>query len=70
MVDKEIYQMTKTSLGLAPASVRQRVRRFCDQGYLELLGDGYRVTDLAIRKFGFPIPGSAPNENDGAPTHH
>ena len=50
--DKEICTRANPIVDLAITSVRQRIRSFCDQEYLEQIGERYRVTDLAIKKFG------------------
>lgn len=49
--EERIHQMVRPDLGLALTSVRQRVRHFSEQGYLEITSEGYRVANMAIEKF-------------------
>jgi hypothetical protein len=70
----DIHGEVRPDMGLAYASVRERVRRFTEEGHLERNGDKFRVTDTAAARFKLlslsqtnsapPVDGGAVNGSD------
>jgi hypothetical protein len=72
LTEAMIYRMAKSAMGLAQSSVKQRIRRFVEQGFLETDDEGaYRVSALAINRFSLrPLPDEVPGDDEVPEVRH
>jgi hypothetical protein len=61
---QQFYLLTRGRLGLAEASVRERLRQYAAAGFLIETGGRYVVSDFAIRQWRLDIP---QQDNSGTP---